>query len=204
MRVARPSFAAIERLMKGLILPFYAINRDITAALSTGRRLENNAEHSWALAVMACALAPHVDTSLDVGKVCQYAVVHDIVEIYAGDTSILATDEHHDSKDDREQAALTRIKKEFAVFSWIGETMEGYHGHASPEARFVRSVDKCLALWTLYTDEAKHDRDAGLTLEFVKEQMVRQREKAKAHEGAFEYYEEIHAALIAHPEFFTR
>jgi hypothetical protein len=51
-----------------------------------GARRENSAEHSWHLAVMALALAEHADVAADMLRVLKMLLVHDIVEIDAGDT----------------------------------------------------------------------------------------------------------------------
>ncbi|MGH9594205.1 MAG: HD domain-containing protein, partial [Bryobacteraceae bacterium] len=56
--------------------------------LTDGSRRENSAEHSWHLALMALVLAEHADGEIDVGHVIALVVVHDLVEIYAGDTPL--------------------------------------------------------------------------------------------------------------------
>ena len=56
--------------------------------LLDGTRSENSAEHSWHLALMAIVLAEHANEPLDVGKVIRMVLIHDIVEIDAGDTYI--------------------------------------------------------------------------------------------------------------------
>jgi 5'-deoxynucleotidase YfbR-like HD superfamily hydrolase len=113
----KPSFAEVEKLVARAILPFYHLERDISTPPPT-RRLENDAEHSWSLSLLACALAPHVDPALDVGLVAQLATVHDVVEIYAGDTSILAPKAVLETKEEREREALKRIQQEFVAFPW--------------------------------------------------------------------------------------
>ena len=50
-----------------------------------GTRLENSAEHSWHLAVMALVLAPYSNEVVDIGRVVSMLLIHDIVEIDAGD-----------------------------------------------------------------------------------------------------------------------
>lgn len=54
--------------------------------LSDGKRKENDAEHSWHLAMMAVLLAEHSNEELDLVKVITMVLIHDIVEIDAGDT----------------------------------------------------------------------------------------------------------------------
>jgi len=55
--------------------------------VSDRSRCENSAEHSWHVAMMALVLAEHADTSeLDLWRVVKMLLIHDVVEIYAGDT----------------------------------------------------------------------------------------------------------------------
>ena len=54
--------------------------------LSDGERLENDAEHAWHMAVMAFLLSGYSNEKVDVLKVVSLLLVHDLVEIYAGDT----------------------------------------------------------------------------------------------------------------------
>lgn len=197
----RPSFADVEQLITQAILPFYSIERDLSVPLAK-RRLENDAEHSWSIALVACALAPHVDKTLDIGKVCQFAVVHDLAELHAGDVSAVAPIEEQQTKEERERQALVLIKKQFQRFPWLIKTLEEYERQEAPEALFVRSVDKTVALHLLYLDKARHDYDKQMTLVEFAAIIEHQRSKARAHAGAFVYYEEIHAALLAHPEYF--
>src|SRR6478609_2526156 len=85
--------------LKTIIRRTYLLNTD---------RAENTAEHSWHLAIMALLLAEHSNEPVDVARVVKMVLIHDIVEIDAGDTyfydSVAALD-----KADRERAAAERI-----------------------------------------------------------------------------------------------
>lgn len=71
-------------------------------------RRENDAEHSWHFAVTAMILAEYADKSVDLFRVLKMALVHDLVEVYAGDT--FAYDEQGNAdKQQREEAAADRI-----------------------------------------------------------------------------------------------
>ncbi|MEK7152377.1 MAG: HD domain-containing protein, partial [Patescibacteria group bacterium] len=119
--MSRPTHTQIEYLLRTLVLPFYHIKRDMPLPIGERRR-ENDAEHSWSIAMLACSLAREIDPNLDVGKICQFAVAHDLVEVYAGDTSTFASEAKHASKAEREEKALQTITREFAHFPWIIET----------------------------------------------------------------------------------
>ena len=75
--------------------------------LTDNSRLENSAEHSWHLAVAAIALREHAPSS-DLARVLEMVVIHDLVEIDAGDTFAYDVAANHD-KADRERLAAERI-----------------------------------------------------------------------------------------------
>lgn len=60
-------------------------------------RHENDAEHSWHLAVMALILKEHSNEQVDLLKVVKMLLIHDIVEIHAGDTFLYDTSKSHDN-----------------------------------------------------------------------------------------------------------
>src|SRR6185369_777116 len=71
-------------------------------------RLENNAEHSFHLSLLAWYIVKKHRLKLDMAKVLSYCIVHDLVEIYAGDTFVF-DDKRVTDKVEREAAALVRI-----------------------------------------------------------------------------------------------
>jgi putative hydrolases of HD superfamily len=106
-------------------------------------RHENDAEHSWHLAMMAIVLAGHSDAPIDVLKVVKMVLIHDIVEIDAGDTFIYDSVKNHTNTDE-ELLAARRIfgmlpEEQAAEFLAIWEEFED--GHTS-EAKFARSMDR--------------------------------------------------------------
>lgn len=108
-------------------------------------RFENDAEHSFLLATLGCALAQQLNTALDLGKISQYALVHDLVEVYAGDTSVWDSTEKHASKAEREARALDTILQRFgASFPWIAQTIHAYERMDEPESCFVYALDKII------------------------------------------------------------
>ncbi|AEI51134.1 HD domain-containing protein [Runella slithyformis] len=106
-------------------------------------RNENDAEHSWHLAMMTIVLAEHSDQKIDVMKVLKMVLIHDIVEIDAGDTFIYDTAKNHTNTDE-ELIAAQRIfgllPKEQAE-EFIGIWQEFEEG-ITDEAKFARSMDR--------------------------------------------------------------
>lgn len=106
-------------------------------------RNENDAEHSWHLALMAIVLAEHSNEPIDVLKVVKMVLIHDIVEIDAGDIFLYDTQINHDNTDE-ERLAANRIfgllpQKQAQDFIAIWEEFEA--GETN-EAKFARSMDR--------------------------------------------------------------
>jgi len=109
--------------------------------LADGSRRENSAEHSWHLAMFALVLAD--DEAVDTGHVIKLLLVHDIVEIDAGDAPIHGD---HDSQDieAREKAAAQRLfgllpEDQAAKLSSLWHEFEAAK---TPEARFAKALDR--------------------------------------------------------------
>ena len=106
-------------------------------------RCENDAEHSWHLALMAIVLAEHSNEPIDILKVVKMVLIHDIVEIDAGDVFMYDTAKNH-SNTDEERIAANRIfgllpEKQAQEFISIWEEFEA--GETS-EAKFAKSMDR--------------------------------------------------------------
>lgn len=199
--MTKPTHQQIEKLITEVLLPFCHVTRDI--ALPRGeRRLENDAEHSWSLAFLAASLAPQIDPKLDVGKICQYAIVHDLVEVYAGDTPVHGPKEQLLSKTQREHDALLKLTKEFSFMPWISSTITEYESRETDEAKFVYAIDKYLPVFFDYLDQARHFREQAMTHETYKEKMTEHRRKAHTHSEVGKYYDAVRELIDAHPEYF--
>jgi putative hydrolase of HD superfamily len=106
-------------------------------------RRENDAEHSWHLALMAIVLVEHAREPVDVARVVELLVLHDLVEVYAGDVSV------HDEAGrvgqvEREQAAADRL---YALLPdeqgrRLRAAWDEFEAHVTPESRFARAMDR--------------------------------------------------------------
>jgi putative hydrolase of HD superfamily len=134
-----------------------------------GRRAETDSDHTVMLSIVACSIASELRPDLDVGMIAQYALLHDLVEVYAGDTpTIRITDEERVLKKQREAAALARIKLEFGnSFPWLIETMESYEALDTIEAKFVKAVDKLMPRITHLLNNGKLIKEIGMTRQEV-------------------------------------
>ena len=107
---------------------------------------EDVAAHSLSVALMAWYLFHLVEPDLDITKIQQYAIVHDFVEIHAGDTNTFATKDERNEKEIRELEAATKITNDFSYFADMTTTLNAYQAMNDPEARFVWTADKIQAL----------------------------------------------------------
>lgn len=111
--------------------------------LVDGSRRENSAEHSWHLTLFARTFAEYAPPGTDIDRVTEMLVLHDIVEIDAGDTFAF------DKADSETQAAREREAAE-RIFPLLPEDQarrahelwEEFETQKTPEARFARAVDR--------------------------------------------------------------
>ncbi|MEJ5056534.1 HD domain-containing protein [Sphingobacterium sp. MYb382] len=106
-------------------------------------RNENDAEHSWHLAVMAIVLAGHANEAVDILKVVKMVLIHDIVEIDAGDTFIYDTQKNHQNTADERLAAqrIFGLLPEEQARELI-EIWEEFEAGQTKEAKFAKSMDR--------------------------------------------------------------
>lgn len=124
---------------------------------------ESDTDHTVMLGLVACAFAAkHLD--LDLGLVAQYALVHDVVEVYAGDTPTLQalSVDVKQAKADREEAAWFRIRDEFAGLPWLATMIGQYELRQTPEARYVKAMDKLLPKITHILNDCLTVRAQGM------------------------------------------
>lgn len=110
--------------------------------LSNGERKENDAEHSWHLALMAVLLQEYSNENIDITKVITMVLIHDLVEIDAGDTYAYDA-AGNQSKREREVRAADRIfnilpEDQAEKFRALWEEFEEYQ---TPEAKFAHVCD---------------------------------------------------------------
>ena len=106
-------------------------------------RNENDAEHSWHLAMMAIILSQHSNVPIDILKVVKMVLIHDIVEIDAGDTFIYDTVKNHTNTDEELLAAkrifglLPDAQRDEMIAVW-----EEFETGETAEAKFAKSMDR--------------------------------------------------------------
>ena len=111
--------------------------------LAAADRRENDAEHSWHLALMVLLLAEYADEPIDVGHAIKLVIIHDLVEIYAGDSPVFDPAAVVDQVE-RELAAADRL------FTMLPDDQAGeirklwdeFEAAQTPEARFCKAMDR--------------------------------------------------------------
>lgn len=143
---------------------------------------ESDSDHTVMLAWIAPALADVINRRAGyerypIGKVTQFAVVHDAAEVYAGDTPThKITEEEYAAKEARESDASWKLWQQFCVrLPWFARTCRAYESQTDPVARFVRSVDKVMPKVVHVLNAAEDLHRAGMTEQDFRELYVRQR-----------------------------
>jgi len=106
-------------------------------------RRENDAEHSWHIALMAMTLAEYAPFEISLDRVIRMALVHDLVEIYAGDTFAYDT-AGYQSKDERENEAADKLfsllpKEQSCVYRALWEEFDAMQ---TPDAIYASAIDR--------------------------------------------------------------
>ncbi|MBQ8960746.1 MAG: HD domain-containing protein [Ruminococcus sp.] len=147
--------------MKSLYRQTYVLHED---------RTENDAEHSWHLAVMAFLLAEYFPEPVDLLHVMKMVLLHDVVEIDAGDT-YLYDEEGNRTKAAREEKAAQRLygllpqDQQQEMYSLWREFEE----KKTPEARFAGVLDRVQPLLLNYTNNGRAWTEHGIAAEQVRE-----------------------------------
>jgi putative hydrolase of HD superfamily len=154
-------------------------------------RHENDAEHSWHLAMMALVLSEHANRPVDVSRVIKMLLIHDIVEIDAGDTFLFDTQKEHNNTDEELEAAkrifglLPKKQAEELIKLWL----EFEHAETD-DAKFAKAIDRLAPMMQNATNSG------GTWKEFDVPEMTVFDKKKRIGEGSdalWEYAQELMA-----------
>lgn len=163
--------------------------------LSHHGRRENDAEHAWHMAIMAYLLQEYANQEVDIGRVMILCLIHDIVEIEAGDTYAY-DEEAKKTQAERERKAAEHL---FAMLPedqcrMMHELFDEFEHGDTPEARFARAMDNFqpLLLNDANQGESWMEHD-------VARSSIDARQKKTA-DGSKQLYEVIESILDRHME----
>ncbi|MCQ2453347.1 MAG: HD domain-containing protein [Clostridia bacterium] len=136
--------------------------------LSGGGRRENDAEHAWHMAIMAYLLKEYANEPVDIARVMIMCLIHDIVEIDAGDTYAYDL-EAQKSQKAREEAAKQRI---FAILppdqqAELTALFDEFEEAKTPESRYAHAMDNMQPLMLNDSNNGGDWRQHNVTLEQV-------------------------------------
>ena len=163
--------------------------------LSGHGRNENDAEHAWHMAIMAYLLQEYSNERIDVARVMLMCLIHDVVEIDAGDTYAYDAEGLKTQKA-REEAAKARL------YSMLPEDQKAdltaifdeFEERKTPEAKFARALDNLQPLLLNNSNDGGDWRNHDVTAEKVYERQSRTREGS---EKLFEVTDKILKENIA-------
>ena len=164
--------------------------------LGCASRKDNDAEHSWHLAIMAVLLAEQANEKIDVLRTVTMVLIHDVVEIDAGDTYAYDS-AGNESKREREKRAADRI---FNILpsdqaNYMKELWEEFEAGKTPEAKFACTLDNVQPLLL-------NDASAGLSWRehgIKKSQVMKRNEKTE--EGSDTLWEYARELIQKNAEF---
>lgn len=159
-------------------------------------RPENDAEHSYMLSLVAQSVAREFFPELNSGLVAEYANIHELVELYVGDTPTHdISDGELLSKQKRESLGIEQLCSEYSGISpALVELVRRYEKQEEPEARLVYVLDKMLTTVTQFPNKGVHARD------IFKDRTVRERTTQKRIERYAEGYPDRKELLAVYGE----
>lgn len=188
----------IEKLLQftEFINKFRTIER--TIFIHGNDRQENDSEHSFNLALLAWFIVSTDKLDFDLEKVITYSLVHDLVEIYSGDTNVFSKDvQLLESKEKREEDGLEKMNEELVYFPELLKAIENYNKKEDKESKFVYALDKIEPVLNIYLNDGRnwHVQDVSLEMILAKKELVLQTSLELK-----EYWEELKVLLVENKE----
>lgn len=142
--------------------------------LFDGSREENTAEHSWHAAMSALVLAPYANETVDIDRVIRMLLIHDLIEIEAGDTFA------YDDPDVLARQEQFEIEAAEIVFNQIGSTIgeelrtlwDEFEARISPDAKFAKAIDRFLPIYSNIHNGGAIWQERGVRLQQVLENIA--------------------------------
>ncbi len=185
-------------LFSDLLNRFRKVNRVLRA--NGLKRDENDVEHSYMLAMLGWYIASVERPELDLRKVLMYALAHDLVEVYAGDTFFYHKNPQvHQSKQKREHKSAQKIAKEFSEFKELHQYIHQYEARKDAESKFIYALDKIHPVILIFLDKGHTWKREKITLSMAREMKDH---KIKIDPLVNEYWQELVPKLITYEKKF--
>lgn len=151
-------------------------------------RNENDFEHSYQLAMLAWYIVDSQGLNLNKDQLIKYALVHDFVETYAGDTYFYVSEEEKNSKEKKEEEAMIKINGEVSEFKEFNTLISQYQNKDDEESKFIYALDKILPVLNIYIDNGRTWKLDNVTLDML---IKGKAEKVKESKIIEQYFEKI-------------
>ncbi|HEY8992250.1 MAG TPA: HD domain-containing protein [Candidatus Microsaccharimonas sp.] len=161
---------------------------------------ENDTEHSYNLAMTAWFLAqwfPELNKDL----IIRYALVHDLVEVHAGDTFTYGSEAELASKDQREQDALLRLEQDWGDFSDMTKSINAYETKSDAESRFIYALDKVMPIMMIYIHDGYSWNIDKVTVKMLYDAKIA---KIKLSPEIIPYFDQLHELLLSRPDLINK
>lgn len=167
--------------------------------LENNNRQENDSEHMYQLALVAWFLIESDGLRLDKYRAVSIALIHDIVEVYAGDVPAYAPEYNHPSKAENEREAALKLKRQWPAFTSLHDLIGDYEKRQTPEAIFIYALDKLLPVVNNYMYDGRTWKENNLDLNWLMKSKV---DKIDVSPEINAYYKQLLKILKRNPELF--
>jgi 5'-deoxynucleotidase YfbR-like HD superfamily hydrolase len=170
----------------------HQFNRTDRAILAVGNdRNETDVEHSYQLAMWVWWIIDDLGLNLNRGLAIQYALIHDLAEVYTGDKHIFDTHGRVD-KELKEEKAIAKITKLFPGWDSYKSLIDAYRKQEDEESRLVYGLDKVLPVINIIMDGGRSWKREETTLEKL---VANKRSKVNSHPISAALWEDIEVIL---------
>ncbi|KIF54137.1 HD domain-containing protein [Vibrio owensii] len=137
-----------------------------TRVKSADRRLENSGEHCWHVALMAVLMQEHANAPIDIARVMKMLLIHDVVEIDAGDTFVYDVA----ASKEQEEKELRAAERLFGMLpSDQGEELfslwKEFEAAQSDDAKYAKALDRLIPMLLNYHNDGQSWKEHGVTRE---------------------------------------
>lgn len=193
--MSKPTISRVLEF-QALLQQFSEVERALHRKHKAGYQFENDTEHSYNLTMTAWYLAsffPHLDTDL----IIRYALVHDFLEIYSGDTFIFGSSDELSTQQDREERAIKELHEKWDDFPDLHHYIHEYETMENAESKFVFALDKFMPIMTMYVNDGYTWKTEHSSVKKIRDSRIA---KVVVSEEIKPYFDELCEVLLDSPE----
>jgi putative hydrolase of HD superfamily len=185
------------------LLAFTAFTHDIRSVkrsmfVKGEKQYDNDSEHGYQLALIAMYVIENNELPLDIYKAMALALVHDILEVHAGDTFVYGSSIK--TQHTREQQAIVKLKEQWPSQKTMLSLIDEYEARDTPESKFVYALDKLVPILNNILDDGRNWKKEHITIEQI---IAAKEKKISVDLGIQTYFEMALQVLRDTPGLFT-